>query len=319
MIDFSAVYCNANSFRISPKRIGKILTPAIFLAATLAALGQDSLVKVSCGKNTFNGAGTDACSVYLNAYTTSKYYVTLKSNNPAVSVPSGVTVRAGAKSTGFRTTVNAVSTAETATITAAANGVQQIFNITLSPATGTQALSVSATTISFGSVVVNSSAAQAVTLTSTGTEAVTVNSAAVSGTGFSVSGASVPATLSPGQSMTLQVQFDPGTVGTFSGDLTVGSTASNSTVPLSGTGAPHQVELSWIAPNSSSDPVVGYNVYRAPSGSTSYQQLNSAVDTATGYTDTAVQAGVTYDYVVKSVDASGVESAPSNMTSVVVP
>ena len=79
------------------------------------------------------------------------------------------------------------------------------------------------------------------------------------------------------------------------------------------------MNLSWDAPPSSSDPVAGYNVYRTPSGSTSYQQVNTAVLTQTAYSDTTVQAGQTYDYIVESVDAEGNSSAPSNMASVAIP
>ena len=42
-------------------------------------------------------------------------------------------------------------------------------------------------------------------------------------------------------------------------------------------------------------------------------------ETQTAYTDTGVQAGQTYDYIVESVDASGVTSAPSNMAAVAMP
>jgi fibronectin type 3 domain-containing protein len=65
--------------------------------------------------------------------------------------------------------------------------------------------------------------------------------------------------------------------------------------------------------------VAGYNVYRSPSGSSSYVQINTAAVTQTTYVDAAVQNGQTYDYIVESVDPSGVESAPSNMAAVIVP
>jgi hypothetical protein len=41
--------------------------------------------------------------------------------------------------------------------------------------------------------------------------------------------------------------------------------------------------------------------------------------TGTTYADTTVQAGQIYDYIVESVDPSGVESAPSNTISVTIP
>ena len=82
--------------------------------------------------------------------------------------------------------------------------------------------------------------------------------------------------------------------------------------------SPHEVDLSWNAPSSSADPIAGYNVYRSSDGST-YQLLNSSVDTTTTYADMTVLAGQTYDYIVESVDASGYTSVPSNMISETVP
>jgi fibronectin type 3 domain-containing protein len=90
------------------------------------------------------------------------------------------------------------------------------------------------------------------------------------------------------------------------------------TIPLSGTGNPHQVELGWQAPTGSSVSIVGYNVYRASKGATSYALLNSQ-DPQTAYSDMNVLSGQTYNYYVTSVDSSGAESAPSNITTVAVP
>jgi len=79
------------------------------------------------------------------------------------------------------------------------------------------------------------------------------------------------------------------------------------------------VNLSWIAPDNSPDPVAGYNLYRAPGGGTTYQQLNASSLTQTAYVDDTVQDGQTYNYIVESVDASGNTSVPSNMASVTIP
>ena len=109
--------------------------------------------------------------------------------------------------------------------------------------TGTTAtspqLTVSAATLAFGSVTLNTASTQPVTLTSTGTAPVTITSALLSGTGFTMSGATFPATLNPTQSVTLNVQFDPTTLGTASGQITIqsdSSTNSTAVVNLSGTG-----------------------------------------------------------------------------------
>jgi fibronectin type 3 domain-containing protein len=140
-----------------------------------------------------------------------------------------------------------------------------------------------------------------------------------------MSGATFPVTLNPSLAVTLQVQFDPTAAGAATGQLTIQSNSSTNAmaaISLSGTGETgqqHQVDLSWDAPSSSADPVVGYNIYRSTGGSSAYQLLNSSVDAQTTYVDSAVQAGSTYDYVVESVDSSGAESVPSNEASAVIP
>ncbi len=81
----------------------------------------------------------------------------------------------------------------------------------------------------------------------------------------------------------------------------------------------YEVNLTWQAPANSTDPVAGYNAYRALSGSANYQQINTSEIVSTAYADTNAQSDQTYDYFVESVDASGVTSEPSNMASVSVP
>jgi len=178
--------------------------------------------------------------------------------------------------------------------------------------------------VAFGNVNVNSAATQLLTLSSTGTAAVVVSAAAVTGTGFSVSGATFPLTLNPGQTATLNVQFDPTAAGAASGQLTLtsnSSTGSSTVIALSGTGVAtaYTVNLTWDAPTSSPDPVAGYNVYRSPSGAGDYQQLNSSAVTQTAYADTTAQNGQNYDYIVESVDASGITSVPSNVATLSIP
>jgi fibronectin type 3 domain-containing protein len=130
--------------------------------------------------------------------------------------------------------------------------------------------------------------------------------------------------LNPNQTATLSVQFDPSAAGAATGQLTLtsnSSSGSSTVISLSGTGVSvsYEVDLSWDAPTSSPDPVAGYNVYRSPSGASSYQQLNSSVVTQTTYVDLTVSNGETYDYIVESVDGSGVTSVPSNTANVAVP
>ena len=191
-------------------------------------------------------------------------------------------------------------------------------------ATATAQLQVSTTSLAFGDVPVNSTATKTLTLTSSGTAPVTVSSAALKGTGFSDSGASIPVTLNPGQSATLTLHFDPTAAGAVTGQLTISSnssTGATTQIALTGNGTAvqHSIDLNWDAPSSSPDPVAGYNIYRSTGTRGSFTMLNASPDGQVTYTDSAVQSGTTYVYEVKSVDANGVESSASNQITLSVP
>ena len=99
-------------------------------------------------------------------------------------------------------------------------------------------LTVNPAAVDFGNVPVNTPANKTVTLSSSGTAPVTITAANMTGSGFSVSGASFPLTLNPNQTATLQVQFNPSAAGAVSGQLLITSDASGGTakIPLNGTG-----------------------------------------------------------------------------------
>jgi hypothetical protein len=90
-------------------------------------------------------------------------------------------------------------------------------------------LSLSTTALNFGNVLVNGNATQAVTLKNSGTSDVLVSQIGVTGGAFSVSGVTVPVTISAGQSMALQATFAPATAGTVTGAITITSNAQNAT------------------------------------------------------------------------------------------
>jgi hypothetical protein len=65
--------------------------------------------------------------------------------------------------------------------------------------------------------------------------------------------------------------------------------------------------------------VVGYNTYSSQTSGGPYTKVTSAPVSATTYTDTNVQTGVTYYFVVTSVNSSNEESAYSAEVSALVP
>ena len=120
--------------------------------------------------------------------------------------------------------------------------VSNAYDSTLSiPLTGAGAsagiLSANPTSNSFGSVQVGSSASQYQSVTNSGGSNVNISQANVSGSGFSISGLSLPITLTPGQSYTFSTAFSPKSSGTASGSIVIVSDASNSnlSIALSGT------------------------------------------------------------------------------------
>jgi hypothetical protein len=120
------------------------------------------------------------------------------------------------------------------------DGANPNLNIALSGtgvAPGT--LSANPASLSFGTVQVGSSRNLSETLTNTGGSAVNISQANVTGTGFSITGLTLPTTLTPGQSVTFTATFAPTTAGAVSGNLAIISDASNATlnIALSGTGA----------------------------------------------------------------------------------
>ncbi len=286
--------------------------------------GVPVLTGLTCSSSSITSAGTDYCPVTLNvAAGSGGFTVGISSNNSAVTVPSSITIPAGQTSAGFTATVSSVSTAQSVTLTASVGGTTKAFALQLGSTVPT--LSISAASIAFGNVSLNTPTALTVALTSTGTGSVTVNSATVTGTGFSLSGTTFPLTLNPNQSVTLSVQFDPTVAGAATGSLTIVSTSSTNpttVVSLSGTGqqtTAYEVDLSWDAPTNSSDQVAGYDVYRAVSGSSAYQLLNPSVNSSTSYTDTTVADNTSYTYYIESVDAEGNQSVPSNSFTVSIP
>src|SRR4029077_1297347 len=93
--------------------------------------------------------------------------------------------------------------------------------------------------LSFGSVQVGSSQTLSETLTNSGGSSVTVTQANVTGAGFSITGLTLPLTLSPGQSFTFGAVFTPTSGGSASGNIAVVSNASNPNlaISMSGSGA----------------------------------------------------------------------------------
>jgi len=106
------------------------------------------------------------------------------------------------------------------------------------------------TSLSFGNVVIGNNQSLTETLTNSGGSSLTISAATVTGSGMSISGLSLPLTLTAGQSTTFSVKFAPAATGAVSGNVTITSNGSNPTlnIPVSGTG----VTPGTLSPNPAS-------------------------------------------------------------------
>jgi Abnormal spindle-like microcephaly-assoc'd, ASPM-SPD-2-Hydin len=100
--------------------------------------------------------------------------------------------------------------------------------ITYTDSTGVRLTAQPATAINFGKVIAGSSSSSTLTFTVSNPQTtisdVSVPSVTATGAGFSISGApAMPASISPGRSLTFKLLFSPSGTGTFGGTLSIGS------------------------------------------------------------------------------------------------
>lgn len=181
-------------------------------------------------------------------------------------------------------------------------------------------LSASAASVDFGVVAIGTRNTRELELENGGNTDVTVSKISVSSENFSVGGGSA-LKLAPGQKTTVQLQFDPASVGSRNGVVSIISDSLDSPlqIAVSGTGAAksgHSVELKW---EESLTSVAGYNVYRASESDGSYTKLEASPIATASYTDTGLAVGHTYFYIITAVDANNAESEVSAQISVTVP
>lgn len=208
--------------------------------------------------------------------------------------------------------VNIKSTASDSqlTVVLSGTGVGSSRQLTLTPAN-----------IAFGTVNVSGAATQQITLKNTGNSDIAISGDTVQGSGLHLTGVANGTSLTPGQTASMSVEFAPTAAGSVTGSVTVTSNATDATitVPVTGTGvaATHAVDLQWQA--SSSSGVVGYDVYRSTVSGGSYSKLTGSPVAGTSYSDTNVNSGVEYFYVVTAVSSGGTESSFSNQVATTIP
>jgi centrosomal CEP192-like protein/HYDIN/CFA65/VesB family protein/ASPM-SPD-2-Hydin domain-containing protein len=97
-------------------------------------------------------------------------------------------------------------------------------------------LRASSSNLAFGTTQTGTSQTLSDTITNSGGASVTISQASVSGTGFSMSGTSLPVTLAPGQSTNFAIKFAPTATGTDTGSVVITSDGSNPTLSIAFSG-----------------------------------------------------------------------------------
>jgi hypothetical protein len=278
------------------------------------------LSQISCDAQSLTGAQSKACSVSLSAAALTSITVKLSTSDSALQVPASVTIAVGQSSAAFNAVATGVSKTVTVTITGSSGGVTKTDAITLYPqpaATPTlskvscasQSLTGPITTSCFVSLSSAAATSTVVNLSSSGSALQVPSTATVSAGAATATFDATASAVSATQNITLTASS--------------GGASQTYSIQLVGTGGQttqqHKVQLDWNAPGSSTSTIAGYNVYRATLGVSSYALLTSSLDTQMTYTDAGVLSGSTYNYVVTSVDSTGIESIPSASTQVTIP
>ena len=191
-------------------------------------------------------------------------------------------------------------------------------------------LTVTPASVNFGNQMLQSTHMQNVTLQNTGNVPLALQGITVAGGAFGFSNLAPGVSLAPSQQVTFQVWFKPSARGPASATVSFlnSSLSSPEKLHLSGDGVlsttstpspsgKHKVHLVWHPATGSE--VIGYIVYRSEASSDSFSPLFGTAIREASYEDGTVAAGDTYQYVVTSVEASGVQSLHSNRVTVVVP
>ena len=194
--------------------------------------------------------------------------------------------------------------------------------------TGTQAgMSVTPSSVIFGSVAVGTGSTQAVTLKNTGTANLVVSSESVTGAGFSVTGFTAQ-TLAAGSSMSFNAVFTPTSAGAVSGSISVSTNLAGSptAIALTGTGAqpamsitPSSVSFGNVADGANASQTITVQNTGTVNLVVSSESVTGAGFSVTGFTAQTVAPGNTMAFNAVFAPASAGSASGSISLSTNVP
>ena len=304
------------------------------LSLTGSAVASGSTLSANPGSFNFNNVVVGSSSQQTitltnsgNAAITINQATTTGTGFSSTGLTNGQQIAAGATATFTAKFAPTTAGAASGTVTITSNATNGTLTVPLS-GTGTQAgLSANPASINFGAVIVGASASVPVTLTNTGTAALSITAHSISGTGFTLTGWSAPASLNPGQTTNFTVTYAPTASGSASGSVSISSNAPGSplTIALSGSGTASQATMTISpSPVAFGNTNVGSNATQTVTlTNTGNATLNisAATISGSGYTMTltapkSINAGANAQFTVTfAPTASGSSSGSISITS----
>src|SRR5438270_677847 len=232
-----------------------LLALVLEVGALSGCAAYTSVSTQSTGSKSLSASPTNVSFGSVSVGSTSTQSVTLTNSGSASVTVSQATVSGTAFTVTKGTPLSSIAPGQSATLqiqfapsssgnltgsfTVASDATNSPTTVYLAGTGGaTSQLTASPGSLSFGNVNVGVSPSLGITLTNSGNSNVTISSVNTSGAGYSASGVGSSATLTPGQTATLNVTFAPTAAGSVTGSVSVASNASNSpaTISLSGSG-----------------------------------------------------------------------------------
>ena len=197
-----------------------------------ASLNFGSVAPGSNASLALNATNSGTATVNIQSIAISTKYFAMTAPSLPITIAAGQTVPLNMEfspnaSGAFNATLTMASDASDASASVALSGTG---------AATAGALGPNPASLNFGSVQVGTNQSMSETVTNNGGTSITISQVGASGSGFSVSGITVPATLTAGQSTSFNVTFTPQSAAAASGSVTVSSNATNPTLTISLTG-----------------------------------------------------------------------------------
>ena len=238
------VTSNANNSPLTVSLTGTGAQPG--LSITPASFAFGSVVDGQTKSQTFTLTNTGTSSLTISQLTVTGAGYSIS----GLATPSTIAAGASATFSALFAPTTAGSLPGTITISSNASGSPSTVALSGTGVAGTAALSANPTSLAFGNVNAGTTSSKSVTLTNSGSANVTISQVTVSANDVTTSGVTTPVTLTPGQTQTLNVAFNPSAAETVSGNIIVTNSLGSSTViAVSGTGLLAAISLTPSSAN----------------------------------------------------------------------